>query len=84
MLAVTWREVLAVIKAGCADGYRERYEQAYAQWVADNRAAGEEWEGRPAAARRRWVSGAGVYDGTIVLIRHGLDVQADKEPLTLF
>jgi len=84
VLFVTWREVLAVIEAGCADGYRERYEQAYAQYVADNRAADEEWKaGRP-AARRRPVSDAGIYDATTALIRHGLDVQADKEPLTLF
>ena len=84
VLFVTWREVLAVIEAGCADGYRERYEQAYAQWVADNRAADEEWKaGRP-AARRRWVSDAGIYDATTALIRHGLDVQAGKKPLTLF
>jgi hypothetical protein len=30
------------------------------------------------------VSDAGIYDATTALIRHGLDVQADKEPLTLF
>jgi len=84
VLFVTWREVLAVIDAGCADGYRERYEQAYAQWAADNRAADEEWKaGRP-AARRQWVSHSGIEDAAIALIRHGLEVQADKEPLTLF
>ena len=78
VLFVTWRDVLAVIEAGCADGYRERYEQAYAQYVADNRAADEEWKaGRP-AARRRPVSDAGIYDATTALIRHGLDVQAAR------
>ena len=34
LLYLTWDDILATIARGCSDGYRERYEQALADWCA--------------------------------------------------
>ncbi len=76
LLFVTWKEVLAIIEAGCADGYREAFEKARAEWGAAVDAA-RKGEGGPDP----WAAEGGLYAARDALIRHGCEV---SEPMVLF
>jgi hypothetical protein len=69
---VTWQEVLGVIARGCTDGYRQRYEAAYAAWSA---AVDEAWKDyKPGQwAPVPWVEQGGIDETKQALIRHGCE-----------
>jgi hypothetical protein len=78
-LFVTWREVLAVIARGCTDGYRERYEAAYAAWGA---AVNEAWKDyKPGQSKPvPWVDQGAINETKAALIRHGCEPPAVPVP----
>jgi hypothetical protein len=78
-LFATWTEVLAVIERGCADGYRERYEAAYAAWGA---AVNEAWKDyKPGQSKPvPWVDPGAINETKAALIRHGCEPPAVPVP----
>ncbi len=71
-LFVPWPEVLARIAQGCAEGHRQRYEAAHADWSAANREAWKDYKpDHPGPVP--WVDQTGIQETEAALIRHGCE-----------
>jgi hypothetical protein len=71
-LFVTWAEVLAVAGRGCADGYREWYEAAYAAWGAAVSEARKDCKPGQSGGIP-WVDQDAINETKAALIRHGCE-----------